>query len=93
VSVYHDDPELDALHQHWLTAQARMMEAHELAREFESRLAGDESVPAEELVGGADLAARARDATEIWLQIDERLTQARAQRWESHSLDRPPTGG
>ncbi len=76
MSPYADAPELCALHHHWLTAQARMLKAHDAAREFESRLADGEPMAPEELVSGADLAARARDATEIWLRVDTRFAEA-----------------
>lgn len=83
MSLYENSLELQQLHRHWLAAQARMLEDHRRARDFEARLLEGESMAPEEVVGGADLAARARDATEIWLQVDERLTEARRRRWES----------
>ena len=70
--LYTDAPELNELHQHWLAAQERMLEA----RGFDARLAAGDFMTPEEFVAGADLAARARDATEIWLHIDARFTQA-----------------
>lgn len=74
--LYTDTPELNELHQHWLAAQERMLEAHELARGFDARLTAGDFITPEELVAGADLAARARDATEIWLHVDARFAQA-----------------
>lgn len=73
--LYVDDRGLDRLHQRWRVAQVRMLEAHDAARSFDSRLANDESMTPEELVAGADLAAKARDATEAWLQIDKRFSR------------------
>ncbi len=91
IPLYADAPELQELQRHWLTAQVRMLEAHELARDFESRLADSESLSPEELVAGADLAARARDATEIWLRIDERFSMASKRYLEASHSSREST--
>jgi hypothetical protein len=80
MSPYADASELRDLQRHWLAAQARMLEAHEAAREFEMQLADGVEMLPEELVAKADLAARARDATEIWLRVDDRFRQASTDR-------------
>lgn len=89
MNLYADDPPLQELHRHWLAAQARMLEAHDAARTFETRLCSDYPMSPEELVSGADLAERARDATEIWQSIDARFKPLRMAYLESQSRHLP----
>lgn len=86
MSLYADDPGLQELCRHWLAAQARMLEAHEAARAFEARLCSDDLLSPEELVSGADLAERARDATEVWQCVDARFNPLRLAYLESRSI-------
>lgn len=95
MGLYPDEPELDALHEQWSAAQARMIEAHNTEREAVDRVVATRSpgtaaltepTSFEDLLVLDGLIQERREATDEWVRIDVEYTRARDHYLEQRRL-------